>query len=89
MPLTERRRYMTTVIRSKDYGKAVNVLVADQIVIDLAKEVAKEIKADYAHTLKFMREALNEYHYRQGKNPDTANHHIGAVAEAIREINKW
>ena len=78
-----------TTLRSKDYSKAINVLIKDQIIITLAQEVAKAIKPEFSSTLDFMRKATKEYHARGGQNTYEANHHIGAVAEAIQKINGW
>ena len=80
---------MTTVLRSKDYKVAVTVLENDSVVIKMAQEVAKVIKPEYSHSYDFMKSALAEYTKRNGINPNHAHHHIGAVAESIRKINKW
>jgi hypothetical protein len=78
-----------TALRSKDYKVATNVLITDPVVIELAKEVAKFLKPETALNYEFMTRVLKEYKNRNGVNVDAANHHIGAVTEAIREINKW
>lgn len=87
-PQNRKKAQVNTVLRSPDYKKAVDVLVTDQTVISMANLARKYGNPEASYDFWFMRQSLAEY-LSKGANVDAANHHIGAVAEAIREINKW
>jgi hypothetical protein len=75
-----------TVIKSKDYGETENRLMADPLVIAMAKGL-KDVPLDQMHhgepertpLFEFMMAANAEYRKRGGKDGG----HIGAVATAL------
>jgi hypothetical protein len=77
-----------TAVRSADYKLAVMLLENDNTVIKMARDAAKYVKPEVSQTYWFVSNAHKEY-IAKGSNLDAANHHIGAVAEAIRSINGW
>ena len=77
-----------TALRSPDYKVAVMLLENDNTVIEMARDAAKYTKPEVAETYWFVSNA-HKYYIGKGSNLDAANHHIGAVAEAIRKINGW
>ena len=77
-----------TALRSPDYKLAVMLLENDNTVIEMARDAAKYTKPEVSQTYWFVSNAHKHY-IAKGSNLDAANHHIGAVAEAIRSINGW